>query len=230
MYVYGPAGFGDGYVQMNKDYVIAFETTLGLHYDDERASFPTYVAALNNPLIIAKAVLGVRNGLREVTKCVTVREMLVLSVLQLVVIHLTASSVVGVGMRANVRSDEMTTFVWQFPHHLSGRDGHVHHQPLLRRRGATTSLRTVIRVGTVRGPSFTQWVAATSTSSERVAYDDNLSSNALRLDALFNLYAHVQNRNFVTHVTFMGQYEPTDVPFGDEYPSDTLLAEDVIRM
>ncbi|GLD92805.1 hypothetical protein PINS_up001384 [Pythium insidiosum] len=71
-------------------------------------------------LIIAKTALSLFYGFQEITPCITIRESIVLVMLQVLVLFLMAPALVGTGMKKNLKtghitsSDDMTTFVWTF--------------------------------------------------------------------------------------------------------------------
>ncbi|DBA05088.1 TPA: hypothetical protein N0F65_000776, partial [Lagenidium giganteum] len=65
-------------------------------------------------MIMSKIVLSLRYGINHVTPCITIKEVVMIIIVQLVILYSTAGSVVGVGMKANVTGDDMTAYVWRF--------------------------------------------------------------------------------------------------------------------
>ncbi|DBA05053.1 TPA: hypothetical protein N0F65_000741 [Lagenidium giganteum] len=146
-------------------------------------------------LIMAKTVLSMPYGFRQVTPCITIKEAVVMIVIQIVALYSSAGKIVGVGMHGMVTSDDMSSYVWRFHGiiwlttivfvFVRFQTGRVFEHYQKQPRPASVFDKYA---GKMSRDSFTQVV------SERIAYDEYLSGKFLSFGVCFLPLVEVKGR------------------------------------
>ncbi|DAZ95334.1 TPA: hypothetical protein N0F65_002441, partial [Lagenidium giganteum] len=190
-------------------------------------------------LLGAKALLSLRYGFRQVAYCITVREAVVLILTQMLVMRVTTTTLVSVGMKADVVTEDMTTFIWHF--HLTM--GGVTACFIGFRFYAGRMLETKLKTKWDEITKTAQDAPVSATELSKSGYDTYLcgkffafgvcvlptvlvnkqecrvlDGSALWLEAFFNFnfngltqYHTVVGTRFVTRVSCIGQFTTTEM-------------------